>query len=105
MSEKFTIEQLFESLKVKALENSENSYTAKLTHSGIEKVSRKVGEEALEVVIAAFLNDKNKSEKNHQELVGEICDLLYHTLTLMLNQKIEFSEILDELNRRNKIKK
>lgn len=105
MSEKFTLEQLFESLKTKAQENSSNSYTAILNRGGVEKISRKVGEEALEVVIASFINDQKNGEKNHQELVGEICDLFYHTLVLMINQKIEFSEISDELNKRNKLKK
>ena len=105
MSEKFTLEQLFESLKTKAAQNHNNSYTAILNRGGVEKITRIVGEEALEVVIASFINDKNNSDKNRQELTGEICDLFYHTLVLMINQKIEFSEILDELNKRNKIKK
>lgn len=105
MSEKFTLEQLFESLKTKALENHDNSYTAILNRGGVEKITRKVGEEALEVVIASFINDKKNDDKNRQELAGEICDLFYHTLVLMINQKIEFNEILDELNKRNKIKK
>lgn len=105
MSEKFTLETLFESLKTKAAQNDKNSYTAILNRGGVEKITRKVGEEALEVVIASFINDKNNDAKNHQELTGEICDLFYHTMVLMINQKIEFNEILDELNKRNKIKK
>ncbi len=105
MAKDFTLEELFQSLKKKAQSKDKNSYTAQLVSGGVEKISRKIGEEAVEVMIAAFLNEKKKSKKTHQELVGEICDLFYHNLVLMTQQKIEFDEILEELNTRNKKKK
>ena len=78
---------------------------AELANGGVEKITRKVGEEAIEVVIAAFLNDQQKSDKTREELVGEICDLIFHSLVLTAQQKIDFSEISAELTRRNNLKK
>ena len=55
---------------------SENSYTRYLFDQGIDKILKKVGEETAETIIAAKNGD-------NAETVGEICDLLYHLLTLM----------------------
>ncbi len=100
-----TIEELFSLLKQKAAAQEQNSYTASLIKGGVEKITRKVGEEAVEVVIAAFLNDKNHNQKTHEDLVGEVCDLFYHTLVLLASQNIELDEILSELTKRNNKKK
>ena len=51
----------------------DGSYTAYLFNKGKEKILKKVGEEATEVVIASMADNK-------EELVGEICDLTYHVL-------------------------
>lgn len=75
----------------------EGSYTCYLFEKGLDKILKKVGEEASETIIAAKNGDNN-------ELKNEICDLLYHILVLMANQNLsweEVSEILDE--RRAKI--
>ena len=104
MSE-FNLEKLFNDLKKKSKSKDKNSYTAALVKGGTDKISRKVGEEAVEVVIAAFLNEKKKTKKTHNELIGEVCDLFYHSLVLMIQQGVEFEEILKELNKRNKSKK
>lgn len=102
MSEiKLTLEELFVILKQRATTPGKNSYTADLVKGGVEKITRKVGEEALEVVIAAFLNDKNRNQKTREDLVGEVCDLFYHTLVLLVSQNIELDEILSELTKRN----
>lgn len=100
-----TIEELFSLLKQKAAAQEKNSYTADLIKGGVEKITRKVGEEAVEVVIAAFLNDKNHNQKTHEDLVGEVCDLFYHTLVLLASQNIELDEVLSELTKRNNNKK
>ncbi len=102
MSEiKLTFEEIFVILKQRATTLGKNSYTADLIKGGVEKITRKVGEEAVEVVIAAFLNDKNRNQKTREDLAGEVCDLFYHTLVLLISQNIELDEILSELTKRN----
>lgn len=100
-----TLEELFTIIRQKISAKEKDSYSYKLADEGLEKITRKVGEEALEVVIAAFLNEKNSSQKTREDLIGEVCDLLYHTLVLLASQGIEFEEILTELNRRNEQRK
>ncbi|MSP33441.1 MAG: phosphoribosyl-ATP diphosphatase [Rickettsiales bacterium] len=96
-----SFEELFAIVKHKIATKEKDSYSHTIAVQGVEKITRKVGEEALEVVIAAFLNDKNPSKKLHEELVGELCDLFYHSLILMAAQGIEIDEILQEFERRN----
>ncbi len=102
MSNQISLEELFNIIKTKISAKDSDSYSYKLSNQGVEKITRKIGEEALEVVIAAFLDDKNQSQKTREELIGEICDLFYHSLVLMAHKNINFSEILEELNHRNK---
>lgn len=99
---KFTLEELFTLLKKKISAQEKKSYTVELVKAGTEKISRKIGEEALEVVIASFLNDKKNSKKTRDDLIGEVADLFYHTLVLLAAQQIELEEVLKELNKRNK---
>ncbi len=99
-----TLEELFATIKTKVSTKEENSYSYELAKGGVEKIGRKIGEEAVEVLIAGFVNEKNANDKSKEELVGEICDLFYHNLVLMAAQNIEFEDILKELNRRNKNK-
>jgi phosphoribosyl-ATP pyrophosphohydrolase/phosphoribosyl-AMP cyclohydrolase len=72
-----------------------DSYTSKLFEKGIDKIAQKVGEEAVETVIAA----KNE---NHAEFVGEASDLLFHLLVLLTAKGVRFEELLAELDRRHK---
>jgi phosphoribosyl-ATP pyrophosphohydrolase/phosphoribosyl-AMP cyclohydrolase len=71
----------------------EGSYTAKLFEGGVDRIAKKIGEEATEVVIAAKNNDR-------AELVWETSDLLYHTLVLLAERSVSLDEIGDELARR-----
>ena len=103
--DQITLEDLFATIQTKISQKEESSYSYELAKKGVEKITRKVGEEALEVVIAAFVNEKNKSIKSREDLIGEVCDLFYHNLVLLASQEIEFSEILSELTRRNNHKK
>lgn len=66
------------------------SYTTYLFEQGEDKILKKVGEEAAEVIIAA----KNDSTK---ELAGEAADLLYHLLVLLCAKGLSLHEVLDEL--------
>ena len=72
----------------------EGSYTAYLFNKGIEKILKKVGEEATEVVIASLSDNK-------EEVVGEICDLTYHVLVLMAELGISLEDINEELRKRS----
>jgi len=72
---------------------SENSYTAALMRKGIDKILKKIGEEATEVVIAA------KGGKR-EEIVYETSDLIYHLLVLLGYCDIPPEEIFAELRRR-----
>ncbi len=71
----------------------EGSYTAQLFAGGIDRIAKKIGEEATEVVIAAKNEDRG-------ELVWETSDLLYHTLVLLAERRVALDEIGDELARR-----
>lgn len=75
--------------------DAETSYVAKLLAGGVDKISKKIGEEATEVVIAA----KNDARA---EIVWEVADLLFHTLVLLEATGVSLDEIGTELLRRAK---
>ena len=68
----------------------EGSYTNYLFDKGIDKILKKVGEEATEIVIAA----KNPDA---EELKYEISDLLYHMMVLMAEKSVTWKDVTDEL--------
>ncbi len=72
----------------------EGSYTSYLFEKGVDKIAKKVGEEATETVIAS----KNENKK---EFVGECADLLYHLLTLCAEKDVSLAEICSELKERH----
>ena len=69
------------------------SHTAKLLKKGTARIAKKLGEEAVETVIAAVRGDR-------AETVAESADLLFHLLVLWHAQKISPTEVMDELKRR-----
>ncbi|MBC7798559.1 MAG: bifunctional phosphoribosyl-AMP cyclohydrolase/phosphoribosyl-ATP diphosphatase HisIE [Pyrinomonadaceae bacterium] len=77
------------------LEFSETSYTSKLFAKGINKIAQKVGEEAVESVIAALAEDDSHFK-------NEVSDLLYHLLVLLAVRDTKLSEVLDVLRSRRK---
>ncbi|CAJ1001175.1 bifunctional phosphoribosyl-AMP cyclohydrolase/phosphoribosyl-ATP diphosphatase HisIE [Brevibacillus aydinogluensis] len=84
------LEQLIASREA---ERPEGAYTTYLFEKGVDKILKKVGEEAAEVIIAA----KNHS---HDELRYEAADLIYHLLVLLREQKLPLDDVLAELRRR-----
>ena len=74
----------------------EKSYTNYLLEQGVDKICKKVGEEASETIIAAKNN-------NQEELIGEISDLFYHVLVLMYQQGIQVEDIEEKLRERHQI--
>ncbi|MDD2581590.1 MAG: phosphoribosyl-ATP diphosphatase [Desulfuromonadaceae bacterium] len=77
----------------KANPTDSSSYTASLMRGGIDKILKKIGEEATEVVIAA------KGGK-HDEIVYETADLIFHLLVLLGHQDIPPDAVYTELRRR-----
>lgn len=73
----------------------EGSYTATLFEGGVDRIGKKIGEEATEVVIAAKNDDVN-------ELVWETSDLLYHTLVMLAARDVSLDQVGAELARRAK---
>ncbi len=74
----------------------EKSYTAKLLAGGVEKIGRKILEEAAELVEAAG----EPEEEGRQHTIYEAGDLLYHTLVLLTARGVRLSEVEAELARR-----
>ena len=72
---------------------SDTSYTASLMQKGIDKILKKIGEEATEVVIAAKGGVR-------EEVIYEVADLFFHTLVLLGHQDIPLEDVNAELRRR-----
>lgn len=85
------LEKIIEDRK---LNPQENSYTSKLFAKGIDRIAQKVGEEAIETVIAS----KNENKEN---FVNEVSDLLYHLIVLTVQKNISLSEICKNIENRN----
>ncbi len=71
----------------------DGSYTNYLFDKGIEKIGKKVGEEAIEAIISASKNDKENT-------VQELADLFYHALVMMAQLGITPEEVEEELKKR-----
>lgn len=84
-----------ESIIVDRLENPvQDSYTASLVAQGPKRVAQKVGEEAVELAIAAVDGDRT-------ETIGEAADLLYHLLVLLKSRDIGLADVTAELEERH----
>ncbi|MED2946856.1 bifunctional phosphoribosyl-AMP cyclohydrolase/phosphoribosyl-ATP diphosphatase HisIE [Bacillus subtilis] len=79
-------------------EMPEGAYTTYLFREGVDKILKKVGEEASEVIIAAKNRDR-------EELKWEAADLLYHLLVLLREQALPLDDVLDVLKKRHSEKK
>ncbi|UXN65358.1 phosphoribosyl-ATP diphosphatase [Phyllobacterium sp. A18/5-2] len=89
----FTLADLERIVAERAASADVKSYTASLYAKGIGKASQKLGEEAVETVIAAVSGDR-------QGVVSESADLLYHLIVVLGISGIKLEEILEELDRR-----
>ena len=77
------------------LENpSEQSYTSRLVRSGDKRVAQKVGEEGLELALAAVAGDR-------EETVNEAADLLYHVIVLLNSHGIGLTDVVECLRARH----
>jgi phosphoribosyl-ATP pyrophosphohydrolase len=89
----FSLPDLERIVSDRALSDDADSWTAKLYRSGMERAAKKLGEEAVETVIAAVKGDD-------RALISESADLLYHWLVVLKVAGIPLADILAELERR-----
>ena len=89
-----TLQNLYATIAQRKLTLPPNSYTTYLFEKGLDKILKKIGEESSETIIAA----KNS---NLPELTGEISDLIYHLLVLMVEKGLPLAAIQEELTSRD----
>ncbi len=90
-------QDLYRLIQERKDQRPEGSYTTYLFDSGLDKILKKVGEEAAETIIAA----KNAHDaESRKPLSSEISDLLYHLLVLMVEREVSLQDILNELSHR-----
>jgi len=87
------LNELYQVITDRKKNPKEGSYTCYLFDKGLDKILKKVGEEASETIIAA----KNDSK---EEIVYEVSDLLYHLMVLLVEKDITLEQIAEELNDR-----
>ncbi|HOJ49185.1 MAG TPA: phosphoribosyl-ATP diphosphatase [Spirochaetota bacterium] len=91
-----TLEKLEKIIEERKKYSPEESYTAKLINKGIEKILKKIGEEASELIIASLKNEK-------QNIIHETSDLFYHILVMLNYHTIKLEDIYNELEKRMNI--
>jgi len=91
------LEELTKIIEDRKVNRPEGSYIAGLFKQGRDRLIQKVGEEAVEVVIAAKNEDK-------QQTIYEISDLFFHTMILMSDLEITLENIENELKKRHPVK-
>jgi phosphoribosyl-ATP pyrophosphohydrolase len=89
------IQTLYEIIRDRQEHPKEGSYTNELLHGGYERAAQKVGEEAVEVIIAA-------GSQGEQRLIEESADLIYHWLVLLVQQGVSLQAVEDELRKRHR---
>ena len=89
-----TIERLVETIRSRRSESGEKSYTKQLLDGGPERCAKKLGEEAVETVMAAVSGDP-------QSLKTEAADLVYHLLVLLECRGVAWQEVLAVLDKRS----
>lgn len=90
---RFTIHDLAATVDARAASGGEVSYTRKLLDKGAAHCAKKLGEEAVETVIAAVENDR-------EHLIAESADLIFHWLVLLKARGVSLAEVEDALAKR-----
>jgi phosphoribosyl-ATP pyrophosphohydrolase len=89
----FTLNDLETRVAERAAASAETSYTRKLLDRGVAQCAKKFGEEAIEVVLAAVGEERER-------LVGEAADVLYHLLVVLRARGVTLAEVEAELGKR-----
>ena len=87
------LERLFAVIESRRGGDPDESYTARLLDQGLSKAAQKLGEEAVETVIAAMGGNKT-------EITGESADLLFHLLVVLKMSDVPLADVMAELERR-----
>lgn len=74
--------------------SSDESYTARLLQAGTKRIAQKVGEEGVELALAATAGDKN-------EVIDEAADLMYHVVVLLAQQDLSLQDVCARLESRH----
>ena len=90
-----TLNQLYEVVQQRKEHFEEGSYTCYLFDKGLDKILKKCGEECAEMIIASKNEDKD-------ELVGEIGDLIFHMMVLMVEKGVALEDVMSLLDQRSK---
>lgn len=93
---RFTIHDLAATIDARAASGGDASYTRKLLDKGPDHCAKKLGEEAVETVIAAI-------ENNRDHLIAESADLVFHLLVLLKARGISFTDVEDALAKRTQM--
>jgi phosphoribosyl-ATP pyrophosphohydrolase/phosphoribosyl-AMP cyclohydrolase len=99
------LETLWATIDARATADPAASYTARLVTAGVDAPSRKVAEEATEVVMAAkddAVASADRRDATRDALTGEVADLLYHTLVLLRERGLPPSAVIARLRERHK---
>lgn len=88
------LNELFEIIEDRKANPSEKSYTASLFAEGEDRICQKIGEEAVEVIIAA-------KGQGDQRIIEEVSDLFYHTLVLLASKGLTLTDVENELRKRH----
>lgn len=88
-----TLERLEETVRARRDADPATSYVASLFAKGRPRIARKLGEEAVELIVAALAEDR-------AALTGEAADLLFHLLVLLAEAELPLADVLVELERR-----
>jgi len=91
----FTLHDLEKRVAERATASAEVSYTRKLIERGTAHCAKKFGEEAVETVLAAVSEDRDR-------LIGEAADLLYHLLVVLKTRDVSLAEVEAALAQRSK---
>ncbi len=89
------LDEVFEVIKDRKKNPKEKSYVCSLFNKGEDKILQKVGEEAVELILAS------KGDKR-EDIVYEAADLIFHVMVLLGYKDIELEEIYEELKRRRR---
>jgi phosphoribosyl-ATP pyrophosphohydrolase/phosphoribosyl-AMP cyclohydrolase len=89
------LDELQSIIRQRIASGAADSYTAKLHAAGIKRIAQKVGEEGLEVALAATAKDDDRA------LLGESADLLFHLLVLLQERGLTLQQVVEELGARH----
>ena len=90
-----TLETVFATIQDRKANPKPGSYTNILFTAGLDEITKKVGEEAIEVILAAQVQGRER-------LISEMADLTYHCLVLLAQAGLTPADIAAELDRRHK---